>query len=169
MVLNKMKNFKIKNSQEVSDTYNSTNEDTNSSTRFKKNKSNHPYLKSQLVSKKLDLKFENIPYNKMIGTLYNNIKSVSNWTKEYISSGEFKRVVFSVVTVGGYHYYFIDKQNDFREKQYILQKENLDAKIKHDEEMRRKEEEIRKRDMELEHIRLINEIKELNNKWWFQK
>jgi alpha-acetolactate decarboxylase len=81
----------------------------------------------------------------MIGTLYNNIKSVSNWTKEYISSGEFKRVVFSVVTVGGYHYYFIDKQNDFREKQYILQKENLDAKIKHDEEMRRKEEEKKKK------------------------
>ena len=74
----------------------------------------------------------------MIGTLYNNIKSVSNWTKEYISSGEFKRVLFSVITVGAYHYYFIDKQNDFREKQYILQKENLEAKIKHDEEKKRR-------------------------------
>lgn len=87
----------------------------------------------------------------MIGTLYNNIKSTSNWTKEYVLSDNFKRAVFSIITIGGYHYYFMDKQ------------------FRYEREIRIKEEEVRKRDMELEHIRLINEIKELNSKWWFQK
>ena len=97
----------------------------------------------------------------MFGTIYNNIKSVSNWTKEYLLSDNFKRAVFSIVTIGGYHYYFMDKQ-------FTFQREILETSMRHDREMRNKEEELRKRDIELEHIRIINEIKELN-KWWFQK
>jgi hypothetical protein len=97
----------------------------------------------------------------MLSTTYNNIKSISSWTREYLLSENFKRAVFSIITIGGYHYYFMDKQ-------FMFQKEILDTQIKHEREIRIKEEEIRKRDVELEHIRLINEIKDIN-KWWFQK
>ena len=99
---------------------------------------------------KLNLKFRIYYTIKMFGTIYNNIKSVSNWTKEYLLSDNFKRAVFSIVTIGGYHYYFMDKQ------------------FRYEREIRKQEEEIRKLEMEIEHTRLINEIKELN-KWWFQK
>ena len=64
----------------------------------------------------------------MIGTLYNNIKSVSNWTKEYLFSDNFKKAVFSIITIGGYHYYFTDKQ-------FTFQREILEIRIRHDREI----------------------------------
>jgi hypothetical protein len=115
----------------------------------------------------------------MIGTLYNNIKSISNWTKECVFNENFKVAFLSIITIGAYRYHHAGKQ-------FKLERENFDAEFKRygertemqgdiikqyvelGQEIRKIKEEVRKQEMELEYIRLINEIREMN-KWWFEK
>ena len=70
-------------------------------------------------------------------TFYNHFKSITNWTKEYLLSDTFKRVTLSIITLGGYHYYHLDKQ-------YALQKDIFDLRFK----LLEQERESRKMDLQ---------------------
>lgn len=96
----------------------------------------------------------------MIGTLYDNIKSASAWTKEYIDRNvvkpifneKFKRVILNIITIGAYEYHYMNKQ-------YKIQDENYSIKVRQFEENRRRDEENRRKDIELEYLRLLEDIK----------
>lgn len=96
----------------------------------------------------------------MFGTLYDNIKSASAWTREYIEylavkpifDDKFKRVILNIITIGAYEYHYMNKQHK-------IQDENYSVKVKRFEENRRRDEENRRKDIELEYLRLLNDIK----------